>query len=310
MRIRRQHKGQGVEKADCFDGKLRFSITSVLKQLLLFAILLSGFHGRAQGAESLELDANQNVFAVLAAINAAGYDQGIALPDNNPLRAQLRDYLAKQNIAILPELRHYYQKHLKRNDTEDLSQYISYALSVTGPPDFRWRTRDVEVPPDALALAEFTPLLVDFYQQANLAEMWKRAQPIYEKEMQRYQAPLLAMTRKVQGYLRVPAAGYLGRNFRVFIDLLAAPEQVQTRVYGDDTFVVATAAETPPLFDIRHAYLFFEIDPIAIKYGMDLNQKQSLVDFAQNAPLEHVFKDDFVLLASESADQSRGNPSR
>jgi tetratricopeptide (TPR) repeat protein len=272
-----------------------------LKQLLLFAILLSGFHGRAQGAESLELDANQNVFAVLAAINAAGYDQGVALPDNNPLRAQLRDYLAKQNIAVLPELRRYYQRHLKRNDTEDLSQYLSYALSVTGPPDFRWRTRDVEVPPDALGLSEFTPLLIDFYQQANIAELWKQAQPIYEKELQRYQAPLLAMTQKVQGYLRVPAAGYLGRNFRVFIDLLAAPEQVQTRVYGDDTFVVVTAAASPPLFDIRHAYLFFEIDPIAIKYGIDVNQKKSLIDFAQAAPLEQVFKDDFVLLASQSA---------
>ena len=30
----------------------------------------------------------------MAAINAAGYDEGIDLPDNNPARKQLRDYLA------------------------------------------------------------------------------------------------------------------------------------------------------------------------------------------------------------------------
>ncbi len=259
-----------------------------------------GLYGRAQGAESLELDANQSVFAVLAAINAAGYDEGVALPDNNPLRAQLRDYLAKQNIAVLPELRQFYKKHLKKNGTQDLSQYLSYALSVAGPPDFKWRTRDVEVPPDALALADFTPLMIDFYRQANLEELWKRAQPVYDKEMQRYQPALLAMTQKVQGYLRVPAAGYLGRRFTVSLDLLAAPEQVQTRSYGDDTFVIVSAAATMPVFDIRHAYLHFEIDPIAIKYGVDINQKKSLIDFAGNAPLDPAFKDDFVLLVNES----------
>ena len=63
---------------------------------------------------------------------------------------------------------------MQKNGVQDLSQYISYALSVTGPPSFAWRTRDVEVPPDALALTEFTPLLIDFYQQANLEELWNR----------------------------------------------------------------------------------------------------------------------------------------
>jgi tetratricopeptide (TPR) repeat protein len=54
------------------------------------------------------------------------------------------------------------------------------------------------------------------------------------------------------------------------------------------------------LFDIRHAYLHFEVDPIAIKYGIELDQKRSLIDFVQTAPLEADFKSDFVLLANES----------
>jgi len=283
-----------------FDGKLRVATISVLKQLLLFAVVgLFSLNG-LKGAETLELDANQNVFIVLAAINAAGYDEGVTLPDNSPLRAQLRDYIAKQNIPVLAELQRYYKKHLKKNSTQDLAEYISYALSISGPPDFKWRTRDVEVPPDALELAEFTPLLIDFYHQANLAELWKRAEPVYQKELVRYQPPLIAMTQRVQGYLRVPADGYLGRHFHVFVDLLATPEQVQTRNYGDDAFVVATAATNPPLFDIRHAYLHFEIDPIVIKYGVDLATKRSLIDFVQTAPLDKGFKDDFVLLANES----------
>lgn len=252
------------------------------------------------GADNIQLGVNQNLFAVLAAINAAGYDEGLSLPDSNLLRQQLREAISKQNIEVLPALKAFYRKHLQKNGVQDLSQYISFAFSVTGPPDFAWRTRDVDVPPDAMALADFRPLLIDFYQQAHVEELWERAQPAYRKEMEKYHSPLLAMTTTVDAYLRVPAGGYLGRRFSVFIDLLGAPEEIQTRNYGDDAFVIATPSEKPRTFDIRHAYLHFEIDPIVIKYGIVLDQKRSLLDFVQAAPLDSNFKNDFVLLANES----------
>ena len=267
--------------------------------LYLAAACLFCLHG-LHGAENLQLGASENLFAVLAAANAAGYDEGITLPDNNPLRQELRDYLAKQNIPVLADLSRFYKKHTPKNGEQDLSQYISYALSVTGPPNFAWRTRDVDVPPDAYALAEFTPLLIEFYRQANLAELWQRAQPAFQKEEEKYHSPLVGITSSVDGYLRVPMGGYLGRRFQVFIDLLGAPEQIQTRNYGDDAFVIVTSSEKPRVFDIRHAYLHFEIDPIAIKYGIELDQKRSLIDFVQTAPVEPGFKKDFVLLANES----------
>jgi len=255
---------------------------------------------KLHAADAIQLDADQNLFAVFAAINAAGYDEGLDLPDNAPLRKQLRDYLAKQDIPVLPELKQFYHRHLQKTGLQDLSQYISYALSISPAPDFHWRTRDVEVPPDAMALADFSPLLTRFYREANLAEIWKQAQPAFEREMVKYHPPVAAMTTQVDGYLRVPAGGYLGRRFRLYLDLLGAPEQVQTRNYGDDAFVIATPSVQPRMFDIRHAYLHFEIDPIVIKYGMELQQFDSLLNTVQNAPLEEGFKNDFTLLASES----------
>jgi tetratricopeptide (TPR) repeat protein len=271
-----------------------------LKQIFSLLILsLLSFKG-IEAAENLQLGASENLFAVLAAINAAGYDEGLSLPDSNPIRQQLRDYLAHQNLPVLPELKTFYRKHLQKNGVQDLSQYVSYALSVTGPPDFAWRTRDVDVPPDAMALAGFTPLLIDFYHQANVPELWNRARDAYGKEIDKYHSPLIDMTTKVDAYLRIPSGGYLSRHFQVIIDLLGAPEEVQTRSYGDDVFVVVTSTDKPPIFDIRHAYLFFEIDPIAIKYGVELDQKRSLIDFAQAAPLEQAYKNDFVLLTSAS----------
>lgn len=271
-----------------------------MKRILsLAAVCLAGVCG-LRAADNLQLGASENLFAVLAAINAAGYDEGISLPDNNPLRRDLREYIARQKLPVIPDLARFYRKHALRTGVENLSQYISYALSVTGPPDFAWRTRNVDVPPDAMALEEFTPLLIDFYQQAKLGELWQKAQPAYEKEEEKYHSSILATTTTIDAYLRVAAGGYLGRRFTVFIDLLGAPEEVQTRNYGDDAFVVVTPSDKPRLFDIRHAYLHFEIDPIAIKYGVELDQKRSLLDYVQNAPLDSGYKNDFVLLANES----------
>ncbi len=272
-----------------------------MKQILLLAVLGLSFLPRLTAAESLQLDANENLFIVLAAINAAGYDDGIKLPDNSPLRLQLREYFARQNIGVLPELKRFFlAQGRKKSGVQDLAQYISYALSVTGAPDFAWKTRDVDIPPDAKALEGLTPLLIEFYRQARVDELWRRARPVYEKELEKYHSPVLAMTNRIDGYLRVSAAGYLGRRFSIFIDLLGTPQQVQTRNYGDDAYVVATNSEQPKMFDIRHAYLHFELDPIMIKYGMDLRQKRSLLDIVQLAPLDSIYKEDFVLLANES----------
>jgi tetratricopeptide (TPR) repeat protein len=275
-----------------------------LKRIVFLATVALLCFQPLRAADALSLDANENLFYVLVAMNAAGYDEGISLPDNSPLRKQLREYLAKQNIASLPELKQFYRRHMARPGpsagVQDLSQYISWALSVVGPPDFGWRTRDVEVPPDAKALEGFAPLMIDFYRQADLNGLWAKCRPVFEKELEKYHAPILNMTNRVDGYLRVSTAGYLGRRFQVYVDLLAAPEQIQTRNYGDDAFVIVTPSAEPRMYDIRHAYLHFQIDPIMIKYGMEIGQKRSLIDLVQLSPLAQQYKDDFVLLANES----------
>ena len=266
----------------------------------LVALLFSVGLARLRATETLVLDSNESLFCVMAAINAAGYDEGIKLPDNNPLRKQVRDYLATREIHVLPELKAYYRRHMQKTGVQDLSQYISYALSVTGAPDFTWRGRDVDVPPDAMALDGFQPLMVDFYRQAGLEELWKRVQPAYEKEIARYHTPILNMTGSVEGYLRVASDNYLGRHFHAFVELLIAPQLVQTRNYGDDAYVIISPSDQPRMYDIRHAYLHFQIDPIMIKYGVELQQRRSLLDLVQLSPLEDYYKTDFVLLANES----------
>ncbi|MCU1258157.1 MAG: Tetratricopeptide 2 repeat protein, partial [Bryobacterales bacterium] len=83
-------------------------------------------------------------------------------------------------------------------------------------------------------------------------------------------------------------------------DLLAAPEQVQTRSYGDDYFVIVTNAKEPHVNEIRHAFLHYLVEPLVAKYGLVLMKKASLGDYAAPAPgLDDSYKNDFVLLTSE-----------
>lgn len=251
-------------------------------------------------AESLQLESSQTLFCVMAAINAAGYDDGINLPDNNPLRKQVRDYLAQKKISVLPELKLFYRHHLQKTGGQDLSQYISWAFSVGGAPDFSWRGRDVEVPPDALALEGFQPLMIDFYRQAGLEELWKKAQPVYDAEIARYHKPILEMTGLVDAYLRASSADFPLRKFHAVVEPLIQPQLIQTRNYGDDTYVVISPAEKPLMYDIRHAYLFSLVDPVILTYRVDVQQKRSILDLVGQAPMPEEYKYDMVLLSSQS----------
>ena len=202
---------------------------------------------------------------------------------------------------LSPNSRSSFADHRQKDETAELSQYLSFALSVKGPPDFAFKYRDVELPPDVRALEALVPLLVRFSREANLDALWKNAQPAFERALERYHAPVSRAILEANAYLRNPTAGYLGRTFQIYLDLLGAPNQVQTRSYANEYFVVVTPSAEPRIADIRHAYLHYLLDPQATKYGMEILKKKSLEDYAQGAPaLEPVYKSDFLLLATES----------
>jgi len=120
-----------------------------------------------------QLDSNETLFYVLAAINAAGYDEQADSSTNNPLRARVREYLAKQNLQSLAPLKRYVRDHKPRNPGAELGQYISFALVNRGKPDFTPANPDLPQPADADTLYDFPPVLAAFYQEAKLGVLWQ-----------------------------------------------------------------------------------------------------------------------------------------
>jgi tetratricopeptide (TPR) repeat protein len=247
-----------------------------------------------------QLDSNEALFTVLAAINAAGYDDQIDAASTHVFRHTLRTQLAARNLDSVFELKRFFRDHKLKDPNGELGRYISYALLINGPPDFGYRDPDMVRPPDATSVEGLSPLLAAFYKEANLAEAWQRAQPFYDQLISQYHEPVSRTVLQVNAYAR-NTSGYLGRRFQIFVDLLGAPNQVQSRSFGDEYFIVVTPSVEPQIDGIRHAYLHYLVDPLGLKFSEDINKKHALGDYAQGAgALDEHYKSDFVDLATES----------
>jgi tetratricopeptide (TPR) repeat protein len=237
----------------------------------------------------------------MAAINAAGYDTDLDSPSTPAIRKQLREAIAAKNLESVAALKKFYAAHLQSSPDADFSQYISFALTLKGPPDFEYRVPASEIPVDVRKLEGLNTLIANFYREANIEDLWKRSQSAYEKMIANYHSGVAQALLESNAYLRNPTSGFRGRRFQIYVDLLGATNQIQTRSYKDDYFVVVTPTPEPQIEEIRHAYLHYLLDPLALRYFDQLSNLKPLAEFAAPAPaLDNSYKDDFILFATES----------
>jgi tetratricopeptide (TPR) repeat protein len=263
----------------------------------LFVLALPGA-SRIYAAGENQLDGNPALFAVMAALQAAGFAANGSL---SPAGVIVQEQLAGKNLQVVSELANFVATHHRPSFGADLAQYVSFALSVSDPPEFKSKFQRGEVPPDVVALEGFEQLIVRFYKDADIGAVWSKSQPLLDQALTRYHEPVVRTITEATGYLRNPTSGYMGRHFQVFLDVLGRPGQIQTRSYGDEYYIVLTPAPEPQVDEIRHAYLHYLMDPLATKFSEQVNKKRTLEDFALGSPiLDENYKADFLLLTTES----------
>jgi len=277
----------------------RFARASVAAWVLV--LLAASAPLRAQQPGNVILDSNEQIFCVLAALNAAGYDTGTGGSTGDTTREQVRAALEKKKIPVRGELARFYTEHRVGGDPgADLGQYISLALLLGPPPEFKLSVPQANLPPDARNVAGLLPLLRAFYNQADLLELWVQVQPRYRAAVERASDPVRRSIALTDAYFRFPSGGYLGRTYAIYEDLLGAGEQVQARIYGMNYYLVVTPSRELKLNEIRHQYLHFLLDPLAVKYAPEIHLKIELKAVAFQAPaLARDFKEDFPLLVTE-----------
>jgi hypothetical protein len=263
----------------------------------------------ADNNNPITLDTDETLFAVLAAINTCGYDAGITASDAQRLniRAEVRRNLesTEQGQQAMAAVCDWYQAHRNIDAIHDLSQYISLALYLEGPPHFLPKVKEDDLPPDAVPIGGFGALLEKFYDKGGLHSIWERHRVNYAGLAERYHVPLAKMVFDIDIYLRIESGGFLGRTFTVYLDYLGDPNQANARNYGTDYYVVVFPSPDPDsasalkMDEIRHAYLHYLLDPLADKHIGAVKRLEPLLQSVKRAPLEESFRTDISLLVTE-----------
>jgi hypothetical protein len=259
----------------------------------------------AQNTPKVTLDTSETLFTILTSINACGYNEQLNTSD--PLRAQIREEVARtirasdETQGAANVMCDYYHSHLLADPARELSRYVSLALFLDGPPNFVPRLAEIDLPPDAGSVVGFARLAANFYEKAGLHGIWQRHRAAYNSLADRYHDPVSKMLFDTEIYLKLPSAGYLGREFTVILEPMGAPDQENARNYGTNYYVVISPAGSALKVDqIRHTYLHYLLDPMALKYSAEMKRIAPLAESVQAAPMDEAFKTDMALLVTES----------
>jgi tetratricopeptide (TPR) repeat protein len=252
----------------------------------------------------ISLQNSEALFDIAAALNACGYDQGLAVSD--PLRQQVREQV-NQALQASSDARDAHEQicafidqHRLSNTGSNLAQYISLALFITPPPDFAPSAQGADMPPDASGVENILPLLRRFAQLADLHVIWLQIRPQYEKQLATLHDSLTKMVDSTGIYLKTPGGANNGRRFLVVVEPLLDPAQTNARVYGADYVVVVSPVNgTIHMREVRHAYLHYEIEPLLYARATALDRLLPFLKTIRDAPLDYTYKSDVVALTIE-----------
>jgi len=248
---------------------------------------------------AVSVDSRPQLFAVMCALDAAGYESRAGTTGDTAGRIQLRKRMLALQGPAVTALRKYYAEHALGDSGATFSRFVSFALVTGPPPDFQFELRRDDLPPEALTLEGFNPILANFYAEAKLDDLWKFYEPQYERSVESLRAPVSDLIFTVSNYLREIVRSNTPRSFSVYVEPLAGDKTI-FRTFGDHYAMVVRPSTDPPMDDIRHAFLHFLLDPIAIRYRVQASKASPLLEYAARAPLLPVdLRDDFSAFFDE-----------
>ena len=253
---------------------------------------------------TISLISSEQVFMMAAALNACGYNEGLA--QSEPIRQRVRDEM-NQAFAKSEDARGkrdkiclYIAQHRMTGTEKDISQYISLALYLSPPPALETTVQLPQMPPDSTQVVEVVPLLRDFAASIDLHGIWLTVHHIYDEDIDKLHDPLSGMIENTDLYLKMPASSYNGRRFIVVIEPMLSPRLVNARVYGSDYVVVVSPANGKiPMIDVRHTYLHYLIEPLLYSRTNALDRMQPILKEIREAPLDFRYRSDSVALTVE-----------
>ncbi|HEX5233891.1 MAG TPA: tetratricopeptide repeat protein [Silvibacterium sp.] len=254
---------------------------------------------------SVSLNDSEALFDIAVALNACGYDNGLA--QSAPVRAQVRDQV-NQAVAQSPQaqadrlqLCAFIDQHHLTESALDIAQYVSLALYVTPPPALAPSVQESDMPPDSTAVEGILPILRRFAQDIDLHLIWVSNRAAYDDEIARLHDPLTKMIVDTNVYLKMPASAYNDRRFLVVLEPMLSPAETNARIYGTNYVVVASpsAEGTLHMREVRHSYLHYDIEPLIYARSGAIDRLEPFLRVVRDAPIDYRYRADIDSLVVE-----------
>ena len=236
----------------------------------------------------------------MAALNAAGFDVEFG-SQYHPVREAVRKYVQDLDPDLVARLKSFYNSRKgDQTDEAQLSKYITLAVMLTDPPNFK-PPREEVMPPDARSVIGFADLLREFYQAAQISQRWTEVRPQYERAAGALAPALRDLIVRTDVYLRIPLGGSLARTMAVYLELAAPINTVNVRSDQDNYYVILGGSANPKVDDVRHAYLHFQLDPLVAGNVTKIEGGNSLLALVAKAEgVEPAYTSEFRVMTTES----------
>jgi len=255
---------------------------------------------------SITLETSEPLFYLAAALNACGYDTGLA--ESSPIRARIREEM-NQELASSEEARNardplcaFIREHALNDRARSLAQYVSLSLYLNPPPALTLSIDKSDLPPDSIQVADILPLLRTFGEAIHLNALWATHHAEYQGFIERTHNAMSSMVLNTNIALHMPMSSYDGRRFMVILEPMLPPSETNARIYGSDYVIVVSPSKDAgslPVDLIRHTYLHYLIEPMVYSRANNMERFLPLLKTVQDAPLEFTYKADIVALITE-----------
>ena len=269
-------------------------------------LLLTAVSGTSLAqATKAQLEISETFFTLAAALNSCGYDTGLenSMPVRQTVRTEVRSALnrspeAKQDGHAICQ---FWIDHQVPGKDNDVTPYLSLALDLGSAPEFAPTTPEADLAPDAERVLGVISPLKKFYQAANIEAIWRKHEPEYQALVSQLHDPVSQLLTQTDLYLKVPFSNYPGQRFVIYLEPQFSPAQVDSRNFGSNYYmVISPDHEKHVRFpEIRHTYLHFLLDPMALSHGNTLKELEPILEDVRSAPMAQAFKNDISLMVNE-----------
>ncbi|MGC2745285.1 MAG: hypothetical protein WA672_19115 [Candidatus Angelobacter sp.] len=269
-------------------------------------LLLAAVSGTSLAqATKAQLEISETFFTLAAALNSCGYDAGLenSMPLRQAIRTEVRSALNRSPEAMQGghAVCQFWIDHQVPGKDNDVTPYLSLALDLGPAPEFAPTTPEADLAPDAERVLGVISPLKKFYQAANIEAIWRKHQPEYQALVNQLHDPVSQLLTQTDLYLKVPFSNYPGQRFVVYLEPQLSPAQVDSRNFGSNYYIVVSPDHEKHVRfpEIRHTYLHFLLDPMALSHGNTLKQLEPILEDVRRAPMAQAFKNDISLMVNE-----------